>query len=261
MKKLKKISVWIVVLVYLIGISGFVTQKHEGILCNKIEVIIADSLAKRFLNRDDINKLILSNNLAVLGEPIASINTDSIERLVLANTMVKNCEAYTTVDGKLNIKVNQREPVVRIIDMYNQNYYLDAEGSIITMSSRFTPHVLVVNGNIKTPFSIRKVENIYAKQYDKKATHLREIHEMSMFIKQNQFWNSQIEQMYLNKKGEYEIIPRVGPHLIILGNAEGFKEKLDKLWIFYNEGLKNTGWNKYLKINLKYKDQIVCSKI
>ena len=57
------------------------------------------------------------------------------------------------------------------------------------------------------------------------------------------------------------MVPRIGPHIIILGSIDNYEAKFEKLWLFYTEGLKNVGWNQYLKINLKYKDQIVCSKI
>lgn len=261
MQKVKKITFWVAAIAYLVGISSFVTERHEGVLCNSIDVVVADSLAKRFLEPDDIVEMLINSNQLALGEPIRHINTNEIEKTVVSNTMVKDCRVYSTIDGKITIELWQREPVVRIIDRNGRNYYLDTEGSVITMSKRFTPHILVVNGYISTPFNTLKVENIYNKKFDDKAKRLREIHEMAMYLKHNRFWNSQIVQMYLNAEGDYEIIPRVGPHLIILGSAEGFEAKLRKLKIFYEEGIKPVGWNKYLKINIKYKDQIVCTKI
>jgi cell division protein FtsQ len=257
----KKIALWVVAIAYLACISGFISDKQRGILCNKIDVIIADSLAKRFLEPGDIINLLSNKELLALGKPVNLINTNEIEKTVIGNTMVKKCKVYTSVNGKISIELWQREPVVRIIDRNGRNYYIDVEGSVISMSKKFTPHLLVVNGYISTPFRVDHVENIYDKKNIEKTRRLREIHQMALHICSDEFWNAQIVQLYLNAKGDYEIIPRIGPHLIILGDAENFKEKLEKLRIFYNEGLKSTGWNKYLEINLKYKDQIVCTKI
>jgi cell division protein FtsQ len=64
----------------------------------------------------------------------------------------------------------------------------------------------------------------------------------------------------VNGKGEFELIPRVGAHIIEFGKAEDIEEKFEKLWILYNEGFYNTGWNQYDKISLKYKNQAVCTK-
>lgn len=261
MNKLKKIAIWLGLVSYFILISGFVTGRRSAILCNKVDIVIADSLSKRFLETRDITELLSQNNMLSLGTQLSEVNTSDIESLILKNSLVKNCEVYTTVDGELNIDLWQREPVVRIIDKKGQNYYLDLEGSIIAMSKRFTPHLLVVNGNIRTPFNPNKLENIYSSEYNKNTETLQDIHELALFIRENKFWNSQIVQVYVTSNLEFEIVPRIGPHLIQLGDINNFEQKLEKLRIFYKEGLNNVGWNQYLNINLKYKDQIVCSKI
>ena len=64
----------------------------------------------------------------------------------------------------------------------------------------------------------------------------------------------------MNGNGEFELIPRVGAQVIEFGKAVDMEEKFEKLWILYNEGFHNTGWNQYERINLKYKNQAVCTK-
>jgi cell division protein FtsQ len=64
--------------------------------------------------------------------------------------------------------------------------------------------------------------------------------------------------------GDFVLVPQVGSHTIIFGSArsdEEVKEKMDKLKVFYQEGLPFEGWNKYETINLKFRNQIVCKKI
>ena len=72
--------------------------------------------------------------------------------------------------------------------------------------------------------------------------------------------NAQIEQLYVNKEFEIELIPRVGNHRIVVGDATDIKTKLDKLKVFYDKGLNKTGWNEYSVINLKFANQVVCKK-
>jgi cell division protein FtsQ len=242
-------------------VFGFVSMQHRSSVCNKVKIVVTDSLSRRFLNRSDILEVFKKNKIVCLGEPLMRINTNTIETMLLENTIINKCKVFTTIDGKLNVEISQREPIVRIIDSRGQNYYLDKNGSIIGKSRRFTPHLLVVNGFIHTPFSLKNVENIFDKKWDGKAERLRDIYTLANFIEEDDFWNAQIEQLYVNKKDEFEMVPRVGPHLIILGDIDDFEAKFDKLWLFYNEGLRNVGWNQYQKINLKYKDQIVCTKI
>ena len=67
-------------------------------------------------------------------------------------------------------------------------------------------------------------------------------------------------QLHINENKEVELIPRVGNHVILLGGEEEMEEKFEKLLLFYQKGIQQTGWNKYSIINLKYKNQLVCVK-
>jgi cell division protein FtsQ len=261
MRTVRKILISIIVLLYLSVATGFVTNKHEGLLCNRINIVIKDSADAWFLSGKDIVKLLDKKRVKYLGVPLSRINLVQVETAITSNQIVKECKAFTGVNGSLNIEVIQREPLVRIFDARGFGYYIDREGNVVTLSTRFSPHVLVVNGNIKTPFKIGEAVNIYNMGGSNEEQKLKNIFTLAKFISGDKLWNSQIVQVYLNNAGEFELVPRVGPHLILLGDLDDYIEKFEKLEIFYKEGLNNVGWNQYSKINLKYKDQIVCTKI
>ncbi|HPD95525.1 MAG TPA: cell division protein FtsQ, partial [Tenuifilaceae bacterium] len=67
-------------------------------------------------------------------------------------------------------------------------------------------------------------------------------------------------QLYVNNSNNIELVPTVGPHIVLLGNLVNFKNKLAKLELLYKKALPVEGWNKYSVINLKYSNQIVCTK-
>ncbi|MFW6222798.1 MAG: cell division protein FtsQ, partial [Bacteroidota bacterium] len=58
----------------------------------------------------------------------------------------------------------------------------------------------------------------------------------------------------------FEIIPRVGAHFIHFGSIDQYEWKFKKLKYLYKKGFSKEGWNKYEQINLKYKNQIICTK-
>ena len=76
----------------------------------------------------------------------------------------------------------------------------------------------------------------------------------------HQFWNDQVVQIYVNALGEYELIPRVGAHHILLGSMDQWETKLKNLELLYDQGLSRYGWNTYQTINLKYTNQVICTK-
>jgi cell division protein FtsQ len=64
----------------------------------------------------------------------------------------------------------------------------------------------------------------------------------------------------VNEHQELELIPRVGNHRVLLGDTIDLQDKFRRLMIFYKEGLSKTGWNNYSVINLKFRNQVVCTK-
>jgi cell division protein FtsQ len=261
MRIVKKSALWVITVLYLILVFGFVDNRYENQLCNRIKITVQDSLNSRFISSREIIRSIDRKGIKYLGIHLDELNLTDIENAVRSNQLIKDCRAYTGINGTLHLEILQRKPLVRIIEASGRSYYLDQEGNVLNLSSRYTPRVLVVNGKINTAVKVGKPVNIFQLDSTKSALLLRDIHELASYIQSETFWNAQIVQVYVNNSGEFELIPRVGPHIIILGKLTDYREKFDKLELFYKEGLNNVGWNHYVKINLKYKNQIVCSKI
>jgi cell division protein FtsQ len=84
---------------------------------------------------------------------------------------------------------------------------------------------------------------------------------MASYITRDKFLKAQIEQVFVEPNGEFELIPRVGNHIIIFGGPDNMEDKFDRLFVFYRNGLSRIGWTRYNVINIKYRNQVVCSKI
>ena len=246
----------------LISTLSFVEKKQEDIPCRFINVKILDSLYNGFVTKEDVYKVIQNNHSGILGTPLSSINTRNLEKKILVNRAIKTCDVYNTADGQLFVEIMQRQPVLRIMNARNETYYIDEEGYLIPFTSIKTPNILIATGEIKENkrLDLKKHGHINALNIDGKQNILKDLHELSMYIYNDQFWRSQFVQIYVDKKGELELIPRVGAHIIILGNCENFETKLKKLKTLYYKGFNTLGWNQYETINLKFKNQVICSK-
>jgi cell division protein FtsQ len=207
-----------------------------------------------------VERILKTGNRKIRGIPISELNTREVERLFKKNPYIKKIEVYTTLDGALNIRVRQRTPVLRVIASNGAGYYLDNDGYIIPANRKFSPYLLVANGSFYIGDQFKRsicLDSIPDKKFYKPWF---EVLELAHFINGDSFWSSQIVQLYLNSKQEFEIIPRVGAHQIIFGRAEGYESKFSNLEIFYDEGLKKEGWNNYQKIDLRFKNQVICTK-
>ena len=262
MKKRVIIIAAIVLLLVYLGVSlGFMSERRDRLVCTGIVVTIPDSMEHRFLGRRDVMALIMSNGHKWIGEYLRDINTQSVESLIYRNPAVKEAKVFKTVGGTLKIEVTQRQPVLRIINRYGENFYIDDDGGMMPWSAKFTARVLVANWNIPDRFDSRKA-NSYSLLSDTTASNhtLKDLTRLALFIRDNDFWNAQIEQVFVEENGDFDLIPRVGGHLIILGKLDDMEDKFAKLKLMYEVGLPNEGWNKYSTINLKFRNQVVCTK-
>ncbi len=262
MKALKNIALWSLIVLYLAIVSGTISDKRQKLLCNNLNINIIDSANSGFLYKDDIKDLVL-DKIDILGKPLKEINLKLLEEELLRNRVIKSAESYVTEDGILHIQVSQREPIIRFITSKNRSFYVDCKGNIFPLSQRFRPHILVANGYIRVPFNLDKTKNIFVKDPNNLSKSRRTLYDLfilAIYINKEEFWRSQIVQVYVNKKYEFELIPRVGAHIILFGGIDNYMTKLENLKTLYVEGFNKIGWNEYELINLKYKDQIICTK-
>jgi len=259
MNKMLQISIWIVALLAIIITLGFVNISREQTAFSKPIINIDYETENRFIDENDILSQILNkNDTGALF--LNHFSANQLEEKLSNSHSIKDVQVYKTIDGKLVVNVKQRRPIVRIFSR-NESYYIDEKGNLMPLSNKYTARLLVVNGNLNEPFGKRYRFN-YSNLNDTLAekTVLDDIYKIANYIDNSEFWNAQIEQIDVNKLHEFELVPKVGNHKIVLGGVENLEGKFEKLMIFYQKGLSKTGWNEYSEINLKYKNQVVCTK-
>jgi cell division protein FtsQ len=259
---IKIILTWTIVVAYLLVIPGFTLKKNKDQVCNNIHINISDSINNRFVSKYRLYKLLTTGETPILGTRFGEINTSRLEESIESLPEVLNAEFYKTVNGVLHVEISQRKPLIRVMGDNIKGFYLDKEGEVIPLSDHYTADVIIANGKIPAYFSIRDIQNVHQFEGEEKERHaiLLDLFDMALYFNENEFWKAQIEQVYVNQRDEFELVPRVGAHLIILGDAEGFAKKLKKLYALYHVGFDHVGWNDYEIINLKYKNQVVCTK-
>lgn len=263
MSKIKKIAVWLFLVLYMVIILGFVNTRNNKLLCKSIEINIKGFTGDYFIDKDDVLSFIYKENEKILGYPVKSINKARLETILMDNPSIKNTEIYVTLEGRLIIDVEQRIPVLRVINNRNESFYIDEEGVLMPLSEKHSAHVVVANGQIRESYTKRKEKNVLSlteDAYVNENSILKDLYLLAVYINNNEFWNAQIEQIFVNRNNEFELVPRVGAHIIIFGEIDNYRDKFEKLSAMYEKGLRYSDWNKYSTINLKYKDQVVCTK-
>lgn len=251
---------WSVLLLYLILILGFVKQKRLSVPLTKLNIEIHGN--NKFIDTTDVKKMLTSYSICFDSIQLYSINFDELENLIERIETVEHAEVFGNDYGVLNIVINQRKPIMRVITPDGNGFYVDKNGEKMPLSDKYTAHVTVLNGFITDEFvnSLSKDTITNAMTYQDYDYTLHDVYEMIVYMQKHELWSAQIQQLFINETKDIEIVPVVGNHIIILGSVSNFEDKLWKLEALYDKGIGNVDWNAYKTINLKYSNQVICEK-
>jgi cell division protein FtsQ len=163
MKKIKKIAPWLLMPVYIIIVLIFTGAKSSNVKVEKVSVVIENQDINRFVSDKDIIHILKNENLKVTGVLLDSLNIFRIEEALVHHTSIKHANVYRNPNGELGVKIEQRLPVLRVINKQQESYYIDAEGTVMPLSTRYTAHVIIANGHINESFSNHVGENLNRK--------------------------------------------------------------------------------------------------
>ena len=227
-----------------VGYLGFAIMSFsfidQDVICKKVLVHIKEGDKVRFITQKEILTLLESRELNPIGKSYRKIHLESMEELLASNPNIKEVECYKTMDGTVYVEVLQRTPKFMIAGF--DCFYVDADKKFIPVSLNYAAYVPVVSGTVT------------------KSMAKGQLFDFVTYLEQNEFWNAQIEQIYVREDRTVELVPRVGDAVIVLGTLDNYEKKLDKLYKLYKSGFNVMGWNRYQKIDLQYENQIVCLK-
>jgi cell division protein FtsQ len=251
-RKLLKIGLYSGIAIIVVILFGFVEKQRHSAVVREAEVNIIVDTDNQFVSEEEILNNISENGFRTVGMKRDEVSLIEIESLLLQNPAIEKAEVYVTNDGILKIKVNQRRPILRVFDMSGKSYYIDNHGKTMPLIDSYTARLTVATGNIHA-VNIKDNETSDNKMF-------LDLHKLASYIQNDSLINALVEQIYVNSSSEFELITKIGPEYIIIGNAENLQDKFDRLKLFYTDGLPNAGWNKYSTINLKINNQVICTK-
>lgn len=269
MKKINFRKIVIIVL-WIIGLSGlltslaFATGKEKNVVAKNLLISVNNTEVNTFIDEEDVKEFFKERKDSILNTSLKNIDVNNLEKTLNSHPAVENAEISVDVNGDVSINVKQRTPLVRIINTDGESYYIDDRSKLMPLNDKYTARVLVATGSINEPYATRyqvSVDDIAKSETFSRTSVLDDIYAISTYIAKDSVLTSLIHQINVTPDKELELYPSIGEHIIIFGEGKDIEEKFNKLKLFYTEGLNKTdGWNKYSTINVKYKNQVVCTK-
>lgn len=241
-KKILKILAILLLAGYLVASFFLWKDEDDKQVCRNFYITVRDSVDRHFITAADIYRFVDEAKLNPQGKPCGAIDPMTIEKCVSQIELLTQVECYYERDGDVYLDVSQRQPVMRVITEYGDDYYLDSNGKRLSIDNCYAVDVPLVTGYVD--------DVIY-------STHLLPLVES---IEAHPFWSHQILQICVTESHEITLYPRVGDHVILLGGISNHEEKLQSVLAIYQQIIPEVGWNAYDTISVKYNDQVVCTR-
>lgn len=251
MKKLKQVA-YVSFLLVIVVISFSANSKKSN---KSVDALIVDIAAlpngNRMIDTSDVFNIVeLAFGSRLVGERISEIDEARIERIISEYPMVEEADVFLNARDELQIRIIQKQPLLRVIADNGLNYYMDNKGARIPLSKHVTERLLVVTGNVPphVPDFMETGPEL-----------LQDVFLLGNMIYEDKFFRTMIEQIDVQGK-DFVLIPKIGRQKIKFGSIDDAKGKLERLKRFYKEVVSTTGWNKYKTLDVRFDKQVVCEK-
>ena len=238
---------WVISLAGLVVLMSFIEVKKAEVVCKEIKVFIPGN--HYFIDRQEVDNILQMDSRSLIGRKMESIDIHALENKLKHNPFIEFAKVFVEMDGVIQVEVSQRQPILRVMNQFNQDFYVDQHGLKMPLSQNFTARVIAANGFIGELFA-GNVDSLHTAM-------AKELYKTADFIRKDSLWDAQIAQIYVNHDQEIELIPRVGNQRILLGNADSLELKFANLAAFYKQAIPMVGWDAYKIINIKYSNQVI----
>lgn len=241
------------ILVCLAVAYGTARASRNGTLCESLDITVKDSTESRFVTERDIREYIAAEYGNIDGIPVNDLDLKKIETILDAQSAILKSEAYCTTDGKLNISVTQRKPIMRF-QKGNSSFYADGNGYIFPMKSGRASYVVVIDGAIPLGLDGKKGKAVSGKE----GEWLGRMTELVNYMLEHRIWEENIVQIHVRENGDLILVPRDGREKFIFGKPVSIKEKFTLMDCYYTGIVPAKGKDCYGTVDLRYEGQIIC---
>lgn len=184
----------------------------------------------------------------LLSQRVRDVDRASVTEAASRVPFLTDVTSTVSVSGKVVVRAAQRRPIARLF-YGSRELYFDTDGAIMPTSPLADCSVLVAGGDFVEPL-----------RADSLNSQTKALVRLATYLDGEKKYRSLIDQIYVERDGDMMMVPKLGDHVVELGDVENLDTKFENLLTFYRRGMPRAGWNTYSKISLKFDGQVVCTK-
>ena len=222
-----------------IFLYSFTSNRNNNRKLTKSVVVFVGDNAP-YINQETVNKLLIENNRDAKSIGKDKLDLNRLENALNAHEMIEKSDVFVSIDGVIKAVVKQKTPVARIFDGDN-SFYIDYKGDRMPLSENYTARVPLVSGEINKKNS-EKVAELFRIIYDDE------------FLKKN------IIGAQIMPNGSLKMQNRNYNYQIDFGGTIRMNAKLNNYKVFFQKAVLDSSLYKYKTIDLRFAQQVVCTK-
>ncbi|WP_159799587.1 cell division protein FtsQ/DivIB [Flavobacterium sp. MK4S-17] len=239
MKKINWNNVRLVLmLAVVVFLFSFASNRNEKRWFTEAKIEFAEN--ESFITPDKVNKLLIQNYDSVTGIRKDKLDLNNVEKRLDENPMIDKAEVYATVDGKIEAVIRQKKPIARVYEG-SKSYYVDYKGTEMPLSENYTARVPLVTGSVK-------------------AIGKKQLHYVLKYIFDDDFLKKNIIGIQITPGGSLILKNRNYDYEVDFGRVINADAKFKNYKAFFQDAVKDTLIGSYKTINLKFTQQVVCTK-
>lgn len=245
-KKLFFVSFWLAVAcgIMVLLVAAMNTQRLKT--CKGYSISIKGESQNWFLDKKDIAALLIAQG-GIRGQVLKGFDLRRLENQLKNNVWVKDAELFFDHNQVLQIRIEERTPIARLITLGGNSFYIDSSGERLPLSDKYSARLPVFTSFPSEKDKVNKTDSALT----------RHIIQISEYLLQDPFWMAQIAQVDIQPDRTFEMIPVVGNHTIVFGDGADHEKKFKRLMLFYQQVLSKTGMDVYDKLNVQYDRQVI----
>lgn len=218
--------------------------------CTSIQIeLVGENTAALFMDEKEILQIINTQGVKV-GLPIGAVNLNTLEKYLQTIRWVKNVELFLDNTQSLQVKIEQRIPIARIFTASGNSFYIDKEGLQLPLKQLTVLRLPVFTNFPSDQEKLSKPDSLL----------LNDIVHFTKAVQTDSFFLAQTAQVNIATNGDFELVPSVGDHIVLIGSVDNIEDKLNRLYTFYKKVWVQSGLNAYQVIDCRFDNQIVALK-
>ncbi|MBU3744152.1 MAG: hypothetical protein FGM61_06320 [Sediminibacterium sp.] len=245
-KKILSVTLWLLIGVGVLVLSGAALIKKGQHACKGINVTLLTPAELVFVNEADIRQL-LEKTFQITGKEISKLPLRSMELMLENNPWIAKAEIFVDNHDSLHANLHERLPIARVFTLQQQSYYIDSMGVKLPLSDRLVARVPVFT-DFPSDQPVLSVPD---------SLLLQDMIAISKKIAADSFWMAQISQVAIVAGNHFELYPITGKPIIRLGDGVDLDEKFQKLNAYFTTDYFKMGYAQYPVIDVQFKRQLV----